>query len=106
MPKYAGRYPIYCPSCGTSMNADVTTSDQNPNTPVMEDSELRKLAFKMNVLMEADNPSRLLKDEDDLAVAKDLAMRAKKGCSKSQNKLSSMLNDENDYNVFVRETVG
>jgi rubrerythrin len=45
MPKYAGRYPTYCPACG---------EDMNPNNPVMEDEDLKKNAEKMNVLIEAE----------------------------------------------------
>ena len=106
MPKYAGRYPRYCPKCGCDSNPQklVTTGGidlQNPNNPVMED--IRKEAEKWNTLIEASGAERFLNDEDDLAVAKELAIKAKGGCGKANKKLASLLQDENDYAAFVRD---
>ena len=110
MPKYAGRYPRYCPKCGkdnkvNNPEVEITRGGidlKNPNNPVME-MTIEQYAQKMNVLIAEENAERFLKNEDDLAVAKQLAIKGKKGDAKSQKKLSEMLQNEDDYASFIRE---
>lgn len=50
-------------------------------------------------------PERLLRNEDDLAVAIEYAKQMRKGNSLAKKKLAQLLFDENDMGTFVREVL-